>query len=294
MPVPYYHIVFTIPSELHGLFYGRQRQMYALLMRTAWSVIDDFGWNHKYLGAQTGCTMTLHTWGSNLSYHPHVHCIVPGGGVTLKGKWKTAKGKGKFLYPVKAMMKVYRYRMLKTIKAYCISEGLSQLLPVINALHSKKWVVYAKPPFGGSAGLIRYLARYTHKIAITHHRIVSYEGQHVKFSYTDYRHSSSRKVMTLNASEFTRRLSMHILPKGFCRLRHYGILSGRWTARLGQLTRAQQKEQQAWDELLASKGVDVYQCPACNTGKLLFIDEIPKRRGPPTYRTSHNTTTVNP
>lgn len=294
LPVPYYHIVFTVPSELHGLFYGRQRQMYALLMRAAWSVIDDFGWNHRYLGAQTGCTMTLHTWGSNLSYHPHVHCIVPGGGITLKDKWKDAKGKGKFLYPVKGMMKVYRYRMLQAIRCYCKEESLTDLLPVIAKLYSKKWVVYAKPPFGGSTRVIRYLARYTHKIAITHHRIQSYDGATVRFRYTDYRHQSTDRIMNLRSSEFVRRLSMHILPHGFCRLRHYGILSGRWASRLGQITSAQRKKQYTWDELLAGKGVDVYQCPACKTGTLVLIADIPKYRGPPRNQHQQTTSTMNP
>jgi hypothetical protein len=145
--------------------------MYSTLMRVAWQTLDSFGWNHKYLGAQLGCTMLLHTWGSNLSYHPHVHCIVPGGGIDLRGKWRRVKGKGKFLFPVKALSKVFRAKMVVEMKAYFENVGMEFTVELQKKLYTKPWVVYAKPPCGGADGVIKYLARYATKIAITHHRI---------------------------------------------------------------------------------------------------------------------------
>ncbi len=152
---PYYHLVFTLPHELNELCMTYPRALYGLLMRMAWNTIASFGWNHKYLGAQSGATIVLHTWGSNLSYHPHVHCIVPGGGISLKGKWKTAKGKGKFLFPVQGLSKKFKGQFLDRLKDFLDQKGLDNTEELLKALWNKKWVVYAKPPFGGQQGIIR-------------------------------------------------------------------------------------------------------------------------------------------
>ena len=164
--------------------------------------------------------MVLHTWGSDLSYHPHIHCIVPAGGITVKGKWKTAKGNGKYLFPVKQLAKVFRGKYVDAIQ----KAGISLSEKHIKAIYKNPWNVYAKPAFGSKDILIKYLARYTYKTAITHHRIKYFDKQKVIFSYTDYRHRNQKKSKCLDASEFIRRFILHILPKGFVRVRHFGIL----------------------------------------------------------------------
>jgi len=277
--VPYYHVVFTIPHLLNELFMAYPRQMYNQFMQCAWKSLDGFGWNHKYLGAQLGCTMVLHTWGSNLSYHPHLHCIIPGGGVTIHGKWRNGKGKGKFIFPVKALGRVFRSKLIISIRALMEDMGMEFPKSFINKLYAKPWVVYAKPPFGGASGVIRYLARYTHKIAITHHRIKYYDANRVVFSYTDYKHRDQAKQMELQTGEFIRRFTQHILPKGFCRIRHYGILSSAWKNRMFP----EVKTPVALDfiQFWQQHNLQLLACPKCKHNKLRYVGEILPVRGPP-------------
>lgn len=209
--------------------------MYNFLFKAAWQTLSDFEWNHKYLGAQIGATMVLHTWGSNLSFHPHVHCIVPGGGVNFKNQWRDAKGKGKFLSPVKALSKVFRGKYIDLFKEFLSAEGMEYLPSLHKELFKSAWVVYAKPPFGGGKGVIRYLARYTHNIAISHHRIIAHDQHKVIFKYTDYRHAYQKIIMSLCSWEFVRRFAVHILPKGYMRIRHFGILNAKWENNLIQM-----------------------------------------------------------
>jgi len=274
---PYFHLVFTFPHELNPLCLQFPRAIYALLFRVSWQTLNEFGWNHKYLGAQIGASMVLHTWGSNLSLHPHVHCIVPGGGIDLRNKWRNAKGNGKFLFPVIALSNVFRAKFLK---------GLEQLQlkmdgPTMALLKNKEWVVYAKPPFGGPDAVIKYLGRYTHKAAITHHRILKHDQHSVKFSFTDYRHRNQKKTMSLTASEFVRRLAMHFLPIRFCRIRHFGILSSQWKSKIFPTASKQPKID--WIQRWLEKGLDVFKCPHCKKGKLQYVAEIAPGRGPPIF-----------
>ena len=282
LPTKYYHIVFTVPHALNGIFLGYKREMYAMLFRCAWRTLDEFGWNQKYLGTQIGTTMVLHTWGSNLSYHPHVHCIVPGGGVTFNNKWKEAKGNGKFLFPVKALSKVFRGKFVNDLKRFLASSGMEYTSELNAQLYAKPWIVYAKRPFGGARGVIKYLARYTHKTAISNHRIIKYDNDSVTFSYKDYRHNNQQKVMTLDAWEFVRRFVLHLLPKRFTRIRHYGILSSQWKKKLFE-----QKipmKARTWKEIWESKGLHVDRCAYCKKGKLIHLSEIKPNKGPPNYR----------
>lgn len=275
----YFHVVFTIPHGLNQIAKVYTKGMYDMMMKMAWETLNDFGWNHKYLGAQLGTTMVLHSWGSNLSFHPHVHCIVPGGGITLYQKWKEVKGSGKFLFPVKALSQVYRAKLIDAIKILMDEDGNKAYEKLLMELKRKDWVVYAKPSFGGRETVIQYLARYSHKIAITHHRIIHYDGSKVRFKYTDYRHSNVTKVMTLDAQEFIRRFAQHILPKRFMKIRHYGILSSAWKVKLFP----QSKSMKAinWEEVWMSKGWDVNQCPYCKKGSLELLKVIRPVRGPP-------------
>ena len=180
LPVPYFHVVFTLPDSLNLLCLHQGKTVYNILFRTVWSVLRSFGRDPKWLGARTGMIAILHTWGQVLCLHPHLHCIVPGGGLSSQGKWKTAKAQGKYLFPVKAMSKVFRSRFI---------DALQEALPdktdqgLVRELYQKKWVVYAKRPFNGPASVIEYLGRYTHKIAISNHRIKDVSEDKVTFSY---------------------------------------------------------------------------------------------------------------
>ena len=218
LPVPYLHIVFTLPDILNPLCLHKAETIYGILFKTAWSVVKSFGNDTKWLGAKTGMISILHTWGQTMTLHPHLHCIVPGGGITNNNKWKYCKSKGKFIFPVKAMSKVFRARFIQALK-----DELPDMLDkeLISQLRKNNWVVYAKRPFKTPNNVIEYLGRYTHKIAISNHRITDVSDDKVTFSYKDYRNSGVKKTMTLDALEFVARFSLHILPKKFVRIRHY-------------------------------------------------------------------------
>ena len=222
LPVPYFHVVFTLPDILNKLCLYKPNVCYNLLFKTAWSVIESFGHDHKWLGAQTGMIAILHSWGQTLTLHPHLHCIVLGGGLTKAHKWKTAKSKGKYLFNVKAMSKTFRGRYIAALKELLPEEMTAALL---TALYKHNWVVYAKRPFTGPGSVVEYLGRYTHKIAISNHRLKQVDDKQVTFTYKDYKHGSVKKEMTLDGFAFIRRYALHILPKGLVRIRHYGILS---------------------------------------------------------------------
>ena len=207
-----------------------------------------------------------------------VHCIVPGGGVTLSRKWKTVKGKGKYLFPVKAMSKVFRGKYLEALSDFLFSEGM-ELGDLKNQLYRNNWIVYSKPTPRNSKNLISYLARYTHQIAISTSRIKSFNKDKVAFSYTDYRHANQKKVLTLSPWEFVRRLSLHILPHGFTRIRHYGILSSGW---IKELFPNSPPIEQTWMQFWVDRNLKLDQCPLCKKGKLILVSILPKQRGPPT------------
>lgn len=276
LPCPYFHVVFTIPHQLNSINLAFPRQLYRILFQAAWEALDEFGWNHKYLGAQIGATMVLHTWGSNLSYHPHVHCIVPGGGITLRGKWKSINNKSKYLFPVKALSQVFRGKYIYYLRRFMSSEGMVAE-DLYSSLYKSKWVVYAKPP-PSNKGLIAYLARYTHQIAITSSRIRSHSTTKVTFRYKDYRHGNQQKVMTLSPWEFVRRFAQHILPHGFTRIRHYGILHPSWRSELFPDIHGPTED---WLKFWAERKLNLVLCPHCLQGNLRQIGEIPPQRGPP-------------
>lgn len=283
LPVNYFHVVFTLPETLNRLCMHAPKKMYDLLFDTAWSVMQSFAHNKKHLGAQTGMITVLHTWGQNLSLHPHLHCIVPAGGLTVRNKWKHAYNKGKFLFPVKAMSKVFRARFVAELRKGFPPQPQS----LYDQLFMQNWVVYAKQPFSGPKQVIEYLGRYTHKIAISNHRIQSVQPNAVSFVYKDYRDAAKKKTMQLHPSEFIRRFALHILPKGFVRIRHYGILSStRKTRDLPviheQLNRVYvKKEKQTVEQICTERlGYNVKICPCCKQQSMRTIMEF-DHRGPP-------------
>jgi hypothetical protein len=278
LPVPYFHVVFTLPDALNKLSIYQPQVCYNLLFKTAWSVINSFGHDPKWLGAQPGMISILHTWGQTLTLHPHLHCIVPGGGLTKAGNWKVAKSNGSYLFDVKAMSKTFRGRYIAALKELLPLEMTPQLL---KALYKHKWVVYAKQPFTGPKSVVEYLGRYTHKIAISNHRLTHVDDTHVSFRYKDYRHGSVIKEMPLEASEFIRRYALHILPKALVRIRHYGILSS--TSKLKAAISIKAQLPPAAPLVIIIPVATIYnplQCPCCKKDTMHRLLQL-KERGPP-------------
>jgi hypothetical protein len=285
LPVKYFHLVFTLPAELNALAMHQPKIVYGTLFDAAWQTLQTFGEDHRHLGAKTGMISILHTWGQELTLHPHIHCIVPGGGLTVQGKWRMARGKDKYLFCVKAMSGVFRAKYVQILKEKV--HGLDKVL--INSLFKKKWVVYAKQAFGNADSVVEYLGRYTHKIAISNHRIKDIDKNgRVTFSYKDYRKKVAdiKQEMTLEGMEFIRRFALHIMPKGFVRIRHYGILSSS-----SKKTTIPCIRQQMPQTPLNPKGPRVLEvfnpnvCPCCKTETMAILEIFPKR-GPPLYSTN--------
>jgi len=225
----------------------------------------------------------LHTWGQQLWLHPHLHCIVPGGGITKGGKWKQAKNKGKYLFPTQAMAIVFRAKYLAALRA----SGVVIPQKIAKAVMSKNWVIYAKQPFSTPKTVVEYLGRYTHKIAISNHRLESIDNGMVSFAYKDYKHSGAKKTMTMEATEFLRRFCLHILPAGFVRMRHYGILASRNKRIDLNIAKAHFKMEPwevlklSWIEIAETKlGIKPNTCKECG-GELSIIQIINPKRGPP-------------
>jgi hypothetical protein len=232
----YFHVVFTLPHELHTLVLQNQEALYNLLFRTVAETLREVARNPKHLGAEIGFFGILHTWGQNLLFHPHIHCVIPGGGISPdKERW--IHPLYPFFLPVKALGKVFRGKFVDGLrrahrKKQLICAGSIRHLEkpqcfsaFLRTLFRQNWVVYAKPAFGGPEKVIRYLGRYTHRVAISNHRLISFDGGDVTFRWRDYAGGNKTRVMTVSAVEFMRRFLLHVLPKGFVRIRHFGVLA---------------------------------------------------------------------
>ena len=242
LPVEYYHVVFTLPGEVAQLAFYNKAQMYQLLFKAASQTLLTIAGDTRHLGAEVGTTMVLHTWGSSMMHHPHVHCIVPGGGLDNAKQWKACK-KGFFL-PVRVLSRLFRRLYMQGVRELyestqllCFGE-LTQTSGFEHAGHfmawckqqqSMEWVVYAKPPFAGPQAVLKYLSRYTHRVAIANRRLQSVDETHVSFTYKDYRRKGNNmhRTMQLTCDEFMRRFLLHVLPTGFHRIRHYGLLANK-------------------------------------------------------------------
>jgi len=271
LPVGYFHVVFTLPEELRGLCLRNPKFMYDLLFESAWYVLKKFANAPKYLGAKSAATMVLHTWGQNLTLHPHVHCIVPSGGLSQEGNWKRPKrGNSKFLYPVLAMNKVYKAYFLRRLREH-LEAGevpLPRSFPIgkkyyswKEKLYSKEWVVYTKPPFGGAHHVVKYLTRYSHRVAITNPRITKITDTHVTFTY-----------------------------KRFRKIRHYGFLANAskkkslGLARLSlHVCNVAARSRAARKELAIQRlfKQNARQCPCCRKGQMITMDIIAPNKDPP-------------
>ena len=223
LPVRYFHVIFTVPDKLNGLFMHNQWQMYNLLFTVAWDVLHDFGKTKRWAGGKLGATSILHTWGQNMNYHPHLHLIVPAGVLMHNNKWKHSRSKGKYLFSVKQLSTVFRARFVEGLRKLITIKDVEGSLP--EGLFDKNWVVYAKQPFGGPKQVVSYLGRYTHRTAISNDRILSVTDNEVTFSWKDYSNNYQRKTTSLKGEDFLRLFCQHILPPGFTRIRDYGFLS---------------------------------------------------------------------
>ena len=284
LPVPYFHVVFTVPDKLNSLFMYKPALMYNLLFQSAWETITQF--SHRNLRVETGMISILHTWGQSLSLHPHLHCIVPGGGVDYKSQWKqvNVSNNGKvFLFEVKNLSEVFREKFIDALQ-----KRLPQQKQFIDELYENRWGVNSREPFGGPEQVVEYLGRYTHKVAISNHRLLSIDESGVKFRWRDYR-DNIEKIMPLTGKEFLRRFCMHILPKRFVRIRHFGILSSTRRKELRDIQRLlglhppEKRIKKDWKQICKENlnyNPDV--CPCCGEGKMITIKIIPPNfRGPP-------------
>lgn len=287
LPTAYYHVVFTLPHELNPLILGNRTCMFKMLFEYCSKTLINHGNNPEFLGAEVGITMILHTWSQDLGFHPHVHCIVTAGG-SKDGKWVASKReKATFLFPTISLSKMFKAMIIKNIKSNIDLkwEGIEKE-NVIKSVEEKTWNVYAKAPFGGPAQVIEYLGRYTHKVAISRHRILKVSQNEVTFSYKDYADKSKTKLMTLSKTVFLKRFELHLLPKGFVKIRHTGFLSNRFKSQRINALRASMGLEKAKPKveisvkimLLEKFGRDVSICPCCQKGTLILIaDTRPKR-----------------
>lgn len=327
LPIPYFHVVFTLPPAVHALVSANKELLYAALFEASAGSLQQLARDEQRLGAELGITSVLHTWGQKLTFHPHVHCVVTGGGLRKDGtRWVPARAK--YLLPVKPMSRLFRGKFVALLQDLRRA-GELYLPGTLEALrddatwaafraklYAAEWVVYCKAPFGGPEQVFAYLGRYTHRVAISNHRIRAFDDGRVTFAYRDYADGNSRKEMTVPAVEFLRRYLLHVLPRGFVRLRHYGLHAssnvGTKLARARALlagaeqpvdaagavdvphapasaptaaapVRAPAKEAW-WETILRHTGVDVRACPQCKTGRLVrhpLWGSAEAARGPP-------------
>ena len=238
LPVGYFHVVFTLPAKIADIAFHNKAVVYDLLFRAAAATMATIAADPKHLGARIGITAVLHTWGSALTHHPHIHMIVPGGGISLDGR-RWIASRPAFLLPVRVLGALFRRLFLARLLALHDAGRLAffghlthladrrAFLCYLSPVRKKRWIVYAKPPFAGPEAVLAYLSRYTHRVAISNRRLLSFDKGAVSFGYRDYRHNGAERqqVMTLGVDEFIRRFLLHVLPRGFHRIRHYGILA---------------------------------------------------------------------
>jgi hypothetical protein len=289
LPVPYSHVVFTIPEEIARITLGNQKVLYRILFACVSKTLLKIGSDSKHLGGQIGLLAILHTWGQNLEYHPHIHCVVAGGALKTDGSWIDCR-KG-FLFPVAVLSRVFRGKFLSALNKEFQKGNLrfkrkltsltqkKKFCSYLNIASKKEWVVYCKAPFGGPQQVLQYLGRYTHRIAISNHRLIRFKEGKVLFRWKDYRHNGKQKAMELAAEEFIRRFLMHVLPSGFVRIRHYGFLANRNRAASISLIRSRITStsfESPKAELLHSSGtqesIDYFDtCSVCKKGKMRRI-----------------------
>jgi predicted RNA-binding Zn-ribbon protein involved in translation (DUF1610 family) len=298
--VEYFHVVFTLPSRLGPIALQNPRIVYGTLFRAAAETLLQLAADPKHLGADIGFFAVLHTWGQNLHVHPHVHCVVPGGGMAAdRSRWIACRPG--FFLPVAVMRRLFRGKFLALFQDAFRNGRLSfhgqqqaladakQFVPFLDSLRQTEWVVFAKPPFGGPEQVLKYLARYTHRVAISNHRLLKMEDGKVDFQWKDYAHGSVQKTMALDAVEFLRRFLQHVVPSGFVRIRHFGFLAHR--CREEKLQRCRQLLAEAKTPASADMAAppipvacqtksaiepaaDRHRCPHCGRGHMIIVERF--------------------
>jgi hypothetical protein len=285
LPVPYFHVVFTLPDVLDPIALANPRVVYDLLLRSAAQTVLAVAANPANLGASVGLLAVLHTWGQNLHFHPHVHCVVPGGGLSPDGTRWIGSPSNYFL-PAPILSPVFRGKFLAGLRAAFINGELrlaaDKFERLLTAAVRTDWVVYAKPPCGGPEQVLKYLARYTHRVAISNGRLLDFADGQVRFRYKDYARGNRKRVLTLSAVEFVRRLLLHVLPTGFMRIRHYGILANRHRHdKLALCRRLLTVDSASEPESLENVRfhepamiAPTHVCPICGAGRMIVIEEF--------------------
>ena len=299
----YFHVVFTLPDAFNSLALANPRVVYGILFDAVSQTLLEVAANPKRLGARIGFLTILHTWGQNLQLHPHIHCVVPGGGLSSDSSRWIGCRPGFFL-PVRVLSRVFRGKFIDRLRSAFQSErihGIADAAAFENLIDSSvrtDWVVYAKRPFGGPEQVLKYLSRYTHRIAISNRRLVSMDNQTVTFRWKDYAHNNRPRTMTLDAAEFLRRFLMHVVPRGFVRIRHFGLFANRVrTANVEQCRKllsanaGQVQNAKAHTELLLGDGQidDHERCPVCGCGRMVVVERFGRQLRPypcPTNDTS--------
>jgi len=291
LPVKHYHIVFTVPHQLNAICLHNQRMYYDLLFSAVWNTLRAFGYSHY--GVESGAVAVLHTWGQNLSLHPHVHCMVPAAGYTLDGQWKNIGHFGNYLFPVHQLSDAFKGRYLDSLKRALRKQNeLSFFNDKVQEAYNTRWVVHCEPSLASAEHVVKYLGQYTHRVAITNQRILNIADDKVTFIAKDYRDRVIKKPVTLDGVEFLRRFTMHILPKRFVKIRRYGIYNHTSKQKLG--LRFAPMEKPDIDTLIKQKqppetnqqrferltGVHPCQCPVCKTGRMVTVRELPRIRSP--------------
>jgi hypothetical protein len=282
LSVKHFHVVFTVPDDLNPICLADSRFFYEHLFSCVRETLCAFGYSHY--GVETGAICVLHTWGQNLSLHPHIHCIVPAVGITPRGEIIPIGNEGKYLYPVRQLSVAFRGKLLEALKRNLKKKNrLPEFQPIINHCYAKPWVIHCEPSLGNARQVVTYLGQYTHRVAITNTRIKNMDSNGVTFSYKDYNDNANQKLMTLSGVEFLRRFSMHILPRGFVKIRYFGILTSAYREQVKslkskpdiiQLTETRQQR------TIRLTGFDHCRCPNCKTGTLHPVELLPRIRSP--------------
>ena len=286
LPVKHYHIIFTLPHCLNKICLWNNALFYKLLFCHVWSTLHSFGYTHY--GTQTGAVAMLHTWGQNLSLHPHIHCLVPAAGYSLDGRWINIGKTGRFIYPVEQLGQTFKGKFLCSLKrALKKMDMLDAFDAYIQEAFNKDWVVFSEASLAGADHVIKYLGQYVHRVAISNHRILNITDSHVTFMAKDYREKALPKPVTLEGAEFLRRFCLHVLPKGTVKVRRFGIynptIKRNFELRFGNETieNVKNKKKETTREALKRlTGFDPLICPVCNRGIMMITRELPRIRSP--------------
>jgi Putative transposase/Transposase zinc-binding domain len=298
LEVPYFHVVFTVPEEIAAIAYQNKEVVYGILFQATAETLKTIAADPQHLGAEIGFFAVLHSWGQNLQFHPHLHCVVPGGGLSPDGqRWVSCRPD--FFLPVRVLSRLFRRLFLKSLEQ-AFDSGKLQFFNALESLRERhafvhlldrmkacEWVVYAKRPFAGPQQVLDYVGRYTHRVAISNHRLLDIENGQVSFEWKDYRDGGQAKTMTLSADEFIRRFLLHVLPNGFQRIRYYGFLGNRYRKEkleqcrrlLGMPTPAElpnPTDKDYRDRYEELTGNSLHQCPQCKLGRMRVVEILPR------------------